>query len=53
MLRKKDKLLLILQNKKLYSEFSQRAKEIIKEKADITIMFRGFLEAVNFVMESK
>ena len=49
----KDKLLLILQNKKLYSEFSQRAKEIIKEKADISIMFRAFLEAVNFVMESK
>ena len=44
----KDKLFLMLQNNKLYNEFSQYAKEIIVEKADISVMFNGFKEAINF-----
>jgi glycosyltransferase involved in cell wall biosynthesis len=43
------KLLSLLNNKKMYSEFSKHAKDTITKKADITVMFEGFMNAINIV----
>lgn len=46
-----NKINLLSENRQMLSELSENAEKIIKEEADISIMFRGFKEAVQFVKQ--
>lgn len=45
-----DKINLLAENRQLLGDFSDNAERIIKEEADISIMYKGFQEAVDFVI---
>jgi glycosyltransferase involved in cell wall biosynthesis len=44
-----EKIDLLLENKELYTQFSNNAKKIILEEANIDKMFQGFLDSIRYV----
>ena len=44
-----EKIDLLLENKELYTQFSNNAKKIILEEANIDKMFQGFLDSIIYV----